>query len=70
MICFFDIFYRHLTKISEIERVDIGPPHGSRGKLKTKKLFFFSQENYCKPMSDNYSIYIYIYIYSRDRTSG
>ena len=34
---FFHIFYRHLTKISEIETVDIGPKHRSRGLSKTNK---------------------------------
>ena len=34
---FFHIFYRHLTKISEIETVNIGPKHRGGGPSKTNK---------------------------------
>ena len=34
---FFHIFYRNLAKISEIEMVNIGPKHQSRGPSKIKK---------------------------------
>ena len=47
---FFNIFYRHLTKISEIETVDIGPKHrsGSLSKTnkKTNKINFFFIRNF------------------------
>ena len=47
---FFHIFYRHLTKISEIEKVDIGPKHQSGGRQKQikttviKSLYFFHKK--------------------------
>ena len=34
---FFHIFYRHLTKISAIEAVEIGPKHRSGGPSKTNE---------------------------------
>ena len=42
---FFHIFYRHLTKISEIETVDIGPRNRSGGRQKQIKLIIFFHKN-------------------------
>ena len=44
MMCFFDIFYRHLTKISKIEKVatDQNTGAGARQKeIKTNKINYF-----------------------------